>query len=259
MPFYEGIYYEIYGTGKPLVLTNGIMMSTKSWEWHIENLSKYFTVIVFDFLDQGKSKNLNQSLSIGDQVNVMYNLLNFLNFEKYNIVGLSYGGQVTLKLAINFPELIEKLIFSNVVPKVNNFLKAIGNIWEYTTEISDGELFYTLSLPFIYGKSFYIEHLDFLESRKNFFKKSLTKEWFSSLKRLINSNQYFDVSNEISKICNPTLLIAASEDVITPFQDMLKMKEKIKNSELICVEGAGHGLFYEKKELWTSLIIGFLI
>lgn len=259
MPFFEGIYYEIYGTGKPLVLTNGIMMNTKSWNWHIEILSKYFTVIVFDFLEQGKSEKINESLSLDDQISAMYKLLKFLDFKKYNIVGLSYGGQVTLKLAIKFPELIEKLILSNVVPKVNNFLKAVGNIWEYTTKISDGELFYTLSLPFIYGKSFYNEHLDFLEKRKQFFKNALSKEWFVSLKKLINSNQNFDLTDEISKISSPTLLIAAGEDVITPFQDMLKMKEKIKNSELVCIEGAGHGLFFEKKELWTSIIIGFLI
>lgn len=259
MPVYNGIYYEVYGTGKPLVLTNGIMMNTNSWKWHISEFSKYFKVIVFDFYDQGKSMKIEGNYTIEKQVEGMVSLLEHLNSGPYNIVGLSYGGQITLKLAINKPEIVDKLVISNTTAKVGNFLRAVGDIWEYTTKIKDPVVFYKLSLPFIYGKTFYEENLKFLEERKELFKKALTEEWFESLYKLISTNQTFDVSKEIYKIKNPTLLISGSEDVITPHSEMLELKNKIKNSELVCVENAGHGLFLEKKELWVSLIKGFII
>ncbi|QTA37432.1 alpha/beta hydrolase [Thermosipho ferrireducens] len=259
MPVYKGIYYEVYGKGEPVVLTNGIMMSTDSWKWHIEKLSKYFTVIVFDFIDQGKSKKMERSYKIDLQVKVLKELLYFLNMKAYNIVGLSYGGQVALKLVIDFPDIVKKLVLSNVTAKVDNFLLCVGNVWDFACKLNEGEIFYNLALPFIYGKSFYNDNIEFLLQRKELFKEYLTKEWFEGVRRLIKSNEDFNVTSKLKSIKVPTLLICSDEDFITPYQDMLEMSKNIKNSEVVTVHGAGHGLFLEKKELWVNLIKGFLM
>ena len=56
--FYEGkrVYYEVHGDeGQPLVILNGIMMSTASWKSFIPNFSRNNVAILVDFLDQGQS------------------------------------------------------------------------------------------------------------------------------------------------------------------------------------------------------------
>lgn len=52
----KSIYYESHGqSDKVVVLLNGIMMSTASWQAFIPVLKETFQVIVFDFFDQGQS------------------------------------------------------------------------------------------------------------------------------------------------------------------------------------------------------------
>ena len=45
------IYYEVYGKGKPLLILNGIMMSTASWQMFIASFSQKNQLILVDMLD----------------------------------------------------------------------------------------------------------------------------------------------------------------------------------------------------------------
>ncbi len=195
-----GIYYEIHGEGYPLVLMNGIMMNTASWKEHINILKKYFKVIVYDMRDQGRSIKMKKNYNIDIHADDLYKFLNYLNLDKVNLLGLSYGGQVAEIFAIKYPEKINKLILSNTTYKVDKFLVSIGKSWNVAARLYDGEKFFDLALPFIYSKDFYNNNFDWLQNRKKLFKKLLTKDWFDAFIRLSSSNLTFDVTNELSKI-----------------------------------------------------------
>ena len=49
------VYYDVQGEGEPLVILNGIMMSTKSWEYLVPPVSKVCKLIRVDFFDQEPS------------------------------------------------------------------------------------------------------------------------------------------------------------------------------------------------------------
>ncbi|GAB6189416.1 alpha/beta fold hydrolase [Marinitoga arctica] len=255
----SGIYYEVRGDGEPLILLNGIMMSTISWKEHVEVLKKYFKVIVYDIRDQGKSSKLKEGYNISIHVEDLYHLIKHLNLESVNLLGLSYGGQVAELFALKFPQYIKKLILSNTTYKVDNFLASIGESWKIAAKMYDGEKFFDLALPYIYSKTFYNDNLKWLMNRRKLFKELLTKEWFDSFYRLASSNINFDISDELEKIKNETLLIAAEEDILTPIADMKYINEKLINFDLIVIENAGHAAFLEKSHLYCNIIKGFLI
>ncbi len=256
MAEFSGIYYEIHGSGEPLILTNGIMMSFESWRWHIEYFKRYFTVIVFDFAGQGRTKREFKVLD--DQVEVLSDLMKHLGFEKYHLLGLSYGGQVVLRYVEKYGEMINKLVLSNTCSKVDNFLLSVGKVWKYGSKDYDPVAFFDLALPFVYGKTFYNNNYSFLEQRKEAFKTLLKKEWFEDFIKLTESNEDFEIK-DFSKFTFPTLLIASDEDIVTPYKEMKELSKSIKNSELVLLNDAGHGVFLEKKELWSSIITGFLL
>ena len=94
---YEGkkVYYEVHGeSGQPLVILNGIMMSTASWKSFIPNFSRDNIVILVDFLDQGQSERMTTPYNHEIQVNVLEALLDLLPYERYNVMGISYGGEI---------------------------------------------------------------------------------------------------------------------------------------------------------------------
>ena len=81
------IYYELHGEGKPLLILNGIMMSTKSWSEFIEPFSASNQLILLDMVDQGQSAKMTKAYNHSIQVDLVKALVDHLNIEKVNIYG----------------------------------------------------------------------------------------------------------------------------------------------------------------------------
>ncbi|MGM9973196.1 MAG: alpha/beta fold hydrolase, partial [Clostridiaceae bacterium] len=104
------VYYEVIGEGKPILLLNGIMMSTMSWGIFVEAFSRNNKLILVDFFDQGKSDKLEGlEYDQGLQSELIRELLEHLALDKVNIVGISYGGEVAQRFAIENPDSVESL------------------------------------------------------------------------------------------------------------------------------------------------------
>ena len=80
---HKKIYYEVHGEGKPILILNGIMMSTQSWQMFMPALQKSNQVILVDFFDQGQTEKLEGAVYKQDiQVELVYHLLKHLNINK---------------------------------------------------------------------------------------------------------------------------------------------------------------------------------
>ena len=103
---FEGkqVYYEIHGKGEPLMILNGIMMSTASWKAFFPDLSRHNTVILVDFLDQGQSSRMTEPYTHAIQVRLLDALVSALPFERVSVMGISYGGEVAIQFAIHHPD-----------------------------------------------------------------------------------------------------------------------------------------------------------
>ncbi len=253
-----GIYYEIHGQGPPLVLLNGIMMNTLSWVDHIAKLKDRYQLIVYDMRDQGRSSRLEEGYDNALHAEDLKRLLDHLNIPKAHFWGLSYGGQVGLIFTLRYPEQVDKLVLSNTSAYVDKYLLALGEQWKRAARLYDGEAFFDLALPPIYSRNFYNHHYDWLEIRKKLFKEALTREWFDGFIRLASSNATYDIRAELSKIQHPVLLIAAREDIITPYAQMLEMSRALIHSQIVCLPDTGHAAFLEKMDTFCTLIRGFI-
>jgi len=253
-----GIYYEVHGQGPPLVLLNGIMMNTLSWVEHIEKLKDRYQLIVYDLRDQGRSSRLEEGYDNALHAEDLKRLLDHLNIPKTHIWGLSYGGQVALLFTLKYPERVEKLVLSNTSAYVDQYLLSLGQMWKRAARLYDGEAFFDLALLPIYSRNFYNHHYGWLEKRRQLFKDLLTRDWFDGFIRLASSNATYDIRAELSKIQHPVLLIAAQEDIITPYAQMLEMSRALIHSQIVCLTDTGHAAFLEKIDTFCTLIRGFL-
>lgn len=254
-----GLYYEEYGNGYPTIFLNGIMMNTSSWANHIPKLDKEkMKIILYDSRDEGKSEKLKTDYSIELHAEDLKNFIDYFNYKKVNIVGLSYGGQIAQIFALKYKNSINKLVLVNTCDHIDNYLESIGKIWKIAAASYDGEIFFDLALPFIYSRTFYNNNYQWLMERRKLFKDILTKEWFDALIRLSSSNINWSVRDEISQIDCETMLVAGEEDIITTPKQMFEMHKKIKNSVYKEIKKAGHGLFLEKIDEFSKLINEFI-
>jgi 3-oxoadipate enol-lactonase len=253
-----GIYYEVHGQGAPLVFLNGIMMNTLSWVDHVARLKDRYQLILYDMRDQGQSSRLEAGYDNNIHAEDLKKLLDHLQIPKAHLWGLSYGGQVALLFSLKYPERVDRLVLSNTSAHVDQYLLSMGELWKRAARLYDGEAFFDLALIPIYSRHFYNSHYDWLANRKQLFKDFLTKDWFDGFIRLASSNATYDIREELSRIQHPTLLIAAQEDIITPYAQMLEMSRSLANAQIVCIPEAGHAVFLEKMETVCTLLKGFL-
>ncbi len=259
MPYTNnGIYFESNGHGEPLILLNGIMMSTISWSYHVERLKNDFNVITFDFKDQGKSRHEDRDYHIFDRSNDIGDLIEYLKIGSSHLVGVSYGAHVAEYFAAKFPSKVKGLVLSNATFRVQNHLREIGKSWESAASTYDPELLFRVSFPFIYSRTFYNSNPEWIERRIKISSASTTKEWMNGFIRLSKSSRDFDLSKEVRQIKSPTLIISATEDLLIPTNEMKEMAALIENSKFLRVQRTGHAFFLERPEFFCNAIKKFL-
>lgn len=104
------LYYESYGSGKPLLLLHGNSQSIYAFNFQIGVLARKFKVIAVDTRGQGKSiDETTGPLSYDLFADDMKQLLDSLHLKKVNILGWSDGGNTGLIMAEKYPAYVNKL------------------------------------------------------------------------------------------------------------------------------------------------------
>ena len=252
------IYYEEYGKGTPLVLLNGIMMSTLSWKPFIETFSQNHRLILLDLLDQGRSSKLDGlTYNLDIQVEVLKGLCDALSLDQIDLFGISYGGEVAMRFAIANPTYLRRLMLFNTTAYTSPWLQEIGNAWNRASH--DPEGYYATTIPVIYSARFYTENFEWMEKRKQFLLNVFANPVFiSAMVRLTNSANDHDVRDCLHLILVPTLVVACEHDYITPAIEQTLLASKIPHASLVMIPDSGHASMYEKPMLFSSLVLGFV-
>src|SRR5467141_2391542 len=104
------MYYEIHGTGQPLILVHGGLGSSDMFAPIVPELSKGRQVIAVDLQAHGRTVDIDNPLSFEAMADDIAALIHYLGFEKADVMGYSVGGEVALRAAIQHPEVVRKLV-----------------------------------------------------------------------------------------------------------------------------------------------------
>jgi pimeloyl-ACP methyl ester carboxylesterase len=99
------IYYEIHGTGQPLVLLHGSFV----WATNYPTLSQGRQVILIDMQGHGHTADINRPITFEQMADDTAALLKHLKIEQTDVFGYGMGGTIGLALAIRHPELVRRL------------------------------------------------------------------------------------------------------------------------------------------------------
>lgn len=251
------IHFEEYGSGRPIVVLNGIMMSCGSWLEFVEPFSAQNRLILLDMLDQGKSDKMDAPFSQALQVEVVKALLDHLGLDKVSLLGISYGGEVAQRFAVKYGGYLDRLVLFNTTPRTGPWLRDIGDAWNLAA--SDPDAYYLTTIPVIYSPAFYREHSGWMENRRKLLKPIFSDPGFiSSMVRLTNSAADFDVTELLPGVQAPTLVVSCQEDYLTPLEEQRRIADLIPDSQYVVIPHCGHASMYEQPVLFTSLALGFI-
>lgn len=255
----KNIYYDVVGSGKPILILNGIMMSTMSWEPFVQSLSDHNTLIRVDFLDQGQSDKMKEQYSQSIQVELVKALLDHINIKKVNIVGISYGGEVAIGFAIAYQSYVERLLLFNTTAQTSDWLADIGQSWKAVGKTRDANAYYKTTIPIIYSAGYYQKRIEWMKAREQKLSTVFSNPVFlDAMDRLTTSAESYNEIKRVSLIKVPTLIVAAEDDSLTPKQDQETLHKLITTSELIHIPNCGHASMYEKPLMFVTLVLGFI-
>ncbi len=112
------MYYEIHGSGRPLVLLHGGGSTIVSTFGRIlPELAKTHQVIAVELQAHGHTPDIDRPLSFEQDADDVAALLRQLHIAKADFMGFSNGGTTCLQIAIRHPELVNKLVLASAIYK----------------------------------------------------------------------------------------------------------------------------------------------
>ena len=111
------LYYEIHGTGEPLILLHGGLGSTEMFGQLLPALAKTRRVVAPNLQAHGRTGDIDRPISYEALADDIAALMKHLGFEKADVMGYSLGGGTALQLTIRHPATVRKLVVVSAVFK----------------------------------------------------------------------------------------------------------------------------------------------
>lgn len=249
------MYYEITGKGDPLVFIHGLGSSTRDWEEQIPVFSKEYKCITLDLRGHGRTDKPKEQYIIPQFAADVAELLKGLNISNAFVVGLSMGGATAFHLAISYPELVKKLVVTNMSAAVP--YKSFADKKMFITRLLIVKLLGMKKMGKVIASRLFVKqdkHND--ECRKKMaarWAENNSKAYLSAMKALKN----WSVMEELHKIKCPALIIHSDEDY-SSLAHKKHYTSLIPNGELIIVNDARHALPMEKPEEYNRILAEYL-
>lgn len=238
------IYYQKVGKGKDLIMLHGWGQDVSTFWSSVELLSKNFTLWLVDLPGFGRSDIPSTPFDTKDYSKIMAEFIKKNSIKKPNLLGHSFGGKVSVKLASENPDLINKLVIvgsSGIKPDFSikrSLMYPFAKVFHYL-------------LPDVFNIKSLIRKKFYRKIESDYIDAGVMKE--SLLKTLKE-----DLTSELSEIENQTLIIWGDEDKAVPLKYGIRMYQKIKNAKIVVLEGLGHFLHVHNPKLFSYYVKDFL-
>jgi pimeloyl-ACP methyl ester carboxylesterase len=253
------IYYEEHGQGTPVLFCHEFAGDHRSWAPQVRFFARRYRTITFSARGYHPSSIPQNDADYSEEQHVedTYELIRFLGIEKAHVVGLSMGGNVTLKLGLAHPEVCLSLVVAGAGFGSTNPEEFRANSRESAALL---ERVGMQEFAETYGRG--PSRLRFEQKDPHGFQEMLTqlKEHSTVGSALTMRNvqgkrkTVYDVANQLPALDVPTLVISGDEDELA-LDPSLLMKRKIPNSGLLIVPKTGHTVNLEEPALFNQAIL----
>jgi pimeloyl-ACP methyl ester carboxylesterase len=134
------MYYEVHGSGEPVVLLHGGFMNiTSNWDGWIGELSKSRKVIAVEMQGHGRTADISRELNNGNHADDIAAMLEYLKIPRADVLGYSMGGGVAMQLAVRHPERVRKVvIISSTIRRDGMVQEGVDALKQLTADLFKG-------------------------------------------------------------------------------------------------------------------------
>jgi 3-oxoadipate enol-lactonase len=211
------MYYEVHGTGDPVVLIGGLGNDISEWEWMVQWCARTHRVLAFDNRGAGRTDKPDAPYSIEMMAGDTNALMEALGIAEATVLGVSMGGRIALELTLAHPERVARLILVSTSAAASP-----------DTGLTRMEMLSVIGNLFFRGK---YPQPRYAQSRQR------------------QASRAYDCLDRLHEIHVPATIMHGRKDKIFPLRRAEELRRGIANSELVTFRG-GHGFFIFKERKW---------
>jgi len=263
----HGFAFDVTGDGPPLLMINGIGAARDSWSRQIGDLSARFRCVTFDNRGIGESIVPVGPYTIRQMADDAARVLAAAGVNRARVLGVSMGGAIAQELAINHPELVERLAIVCSWAACDRYLERCFVIMKEMA-LSEGpkglgwsivvQRFLSLigftQTDFVQAAA----EIDALEAGVADAVKAGREQPYAGFVAQADASLTHDARDRLAGIAVPTLILAGDKDAFTPLPLSRALASAIPGAQLQIMTGCGHVMFYERPKDFNSRVIDFL-
>ncbi len=234
------LYYTECGSGPPLLLLHGLMMTSEMFEQPVlEHFASRHRVIVPDLRGHGRSRGLPPPYTAAQLASDLARLLDNLGIASAVVLGYSHGGAIAQQLVLDYPGRCDRLVLACTYA----FNMATTREW------LEGHLM--LPMVRVLGMrrlaNLGISHSNLRrldQERANRLARPMEDQDLSLMLIAVKELMAFDSRERLAENACPTLIVAGSNDQAVPIHHARMLHDGISGSQLVIIDGADHALIW---------------
>jgi 3-oxoadipate enol-lactonase len=251
------LYYEVAGSGNPLLLINGLGGNAVDWEPLLPALCERFRVIAFDNRGVGRSSAPPGPYTTHEMAGDAAALLEYLGVPRTHVVGSSMGGMIAQKLALAHPERVDRLVLFATFARPR---RAIMDSW-LTFLVQTEERGLDLTGPALWGLPWLFTP-QFMAQPERVEEALAWQEPYPAplhgIAGQAEAVRSHDTLDRLPRITAPTLVLVGAEDVLTPVYYSQELAAGIPGARLQVLAHGGHAALWEDPETGIEALLTFL-
>lgn len=252
----DSLYYEVHGQGPPLLLVSGLNGVASFWSGHVPALAERFTVVLHDHRGTGQSSHARLDCSVEQMAEDVVQLMDHLSIETAHLVGHSTGGAIGQTLALDRPQLIERLVLSATWSAPDGYFRRLFKVRSEILRAGGPEAYVRANALFMRPASWTRDHEAVLEAEDAAAVAGFppTEVMLSRIAAIVR----FDRRADVPRIAAPTLVIGARDDIVTPAYFSEELGRLIPGAETVILPEGGHFFPVSAAEEFRRIAVEFL-
>ncbi|KAA5607029.1 3-oxoadipate enol-lactonase [Roseospira marina] len=248
-----GLHYRLSGTyGAPwLVFVHALATDMRLWDPVIERIGGRFRVLTWDLRGHGLSDTPAGPWSITDLADDLLALTDYLRIERFALCGISVGGQVALDVALQAPERLDAVVFSNTGLKIGNAEGWAERIATATTHgmtaVADGNI-----------ERWFTDSFRADPARLTPWRTMVTRSPVEGFTNTAAALRDADYTGRAASIRVPSLVIGAEHDTSTPPDLARTVAATVPDARLEIMDGVAHLPNVQDPDAYAVLLNTFI-
>lgn len=252
------LYYEIHGSGSPVILIRGLGSNADHWYCQVPVFSVHHSVVVFDNRGIGRSDIPDAPFTISDMARDTVLLMDALGIAKAHILGISMGGMIAQEIARSHGQRVDGLILGCTHCGGAHTVQTSPAVLEELSEslFAGTQEAIQKGTRLLFSDRTLQQHPDVVRRYREVSMRFPPP--VQTLRHQIEAIQGHDAWDDLIRIQNPTLILTGNEDLLIPPENSTILAERIPRAQLRVIEGVGHQLFIEEPEACNRAVLEFL-